>query len=645
MSDLDLGHEETDKALKSLERKISREYKAAYKTANDRLMRFMERFDKQDKEKLAEIAAGKITRKEYIEWRVKKITESVAFRGIRDVLAEDMSNANKIATGMINDFTKDVYADNVNFGVYEVESGMHMATSFTLYDKYTVENLLKDDPNIIPRARLDIPKDLRWNRKKINSAITQGILAGDSIPNIAKRLHGVTDMNKKAAIRNARTYTTAAENKGRVDSYQYAKSLGIQMQQEWLAVVDMRTRASHRHLDGERVDVGGTFSNGCKFPGDPSGRPEEIYNCRCTLIAALKGIPSDSADRFMRLPEGMTYDEWKNAADKAYHKGGFASEVNAILDKARLSSAGVTTDDIYKVGKIFSEEVNKYIKPMEEALAKAEKKYERFRSYRNDLENQQNAYQREMEYIYRRMSHGGYDPKDVERYAELSQLSAEKQKALDELSARKDFKEARSEYFRAKNALSDQNSHVKFLRDKIGEVRSVGLNGMDLNDHLVRSRSPMKGVVIDAYDKYPTEWVKRSVDRGTLTPKKVNRGYYNDWYKEIAISGYGGEESESTAIHELGHRFERAVPGILQQETEFYKRRTSGESLEWLGSGYGRDEKTRKDQFLHSYMGKDYGGSAYELVSMGFEYAYTDPVYLAKDPDMQQWILGILLAL
>ena len=41
-------------------------------------------------------------------------------------------------------------------------------------------------------------------------------------------------------------------------------------------------------------------------------------------------------------------------------------------------------------------------------------------------------------------------------------------------------------------------------------------------------------------------------------------------------------------------------------------------------------------------MGKDYGGSWYELVSMGFEYAYTNPTKLLQDEDFAQFIYGIL---
>lgn len=70
-------------------------------------------------------------------------------------------------------------------------------------------------------------KDLRWNRQRIQSELTQGLLQGESIPEIAKRMQKVTDSNYKSAVRNARTMTTGAENAGRVDSYKRAEGMGI----------------------------------------------------------------------------------------------------------------------------------------------------------------------------------------------------------------------------------------------------------------------------------------------------------------------------------------------------------------------------------------------------------------------------------
>jgi len=55
------------------------------------------------------------------------------------------------------------------------------------------------------------------------------------------------------------------------------------------------------------------------------------------------------------------------------------------------------------------------------------------------------------------------------------------------------------------------------------------------------------------------------------------------------------------------------------------------------------DGYTRKDYFLEAYIGRDYGDSAFEILSNGFEYAYTNPDYLKQDKDMRNWILKMLL--
>ena len=100
---------------------------------------------------------------------------------------------------------------------------------------------------------------------------------------IAGRLSKVTDMNETAAIRNARTMVTGAENKGRQDSYARASADGIILDKEWIETNDKRTRHTHRHkpvgVGGEIVGQDEAFSNGLMYPGDPNGRPEEVYNC------------------------------------------------------------------------------------------------------------------------------------------------------------------------------------------------------------------------------------------------------------------------------------------------------------------------------------------------------------------------------
>ena len=99
----------------------------------------------------------------------------------------------------------------------------------------------------------------------------------------------------------------------------------------------------------------------------------------------------------------------------------------------------------------------------------------------------------------------------------------------------------------------------------------------------------------------------------------------------------------NTVVHELGHELEYSDPIVHKEALKFLRRRTKGEKFEWLGDNYDTDERTKKDKFLHPYMGKDYEGKATEIVSMGLEHFITDPVKLAKvDPDMFDFIYAIV---
>lgn len=162
--------------------------------------------------------------------------------------------------------------------------------SFTLLDAHTVERLQRDGDIKLPRKKVDIPKDERWNTKQMSSKLLQGILAGDAIPTIANSLMQVIGNNAAAAVRNARTMVTGAENVGRLDSYEDLAEKGVVQKKVWIATADDRTRESHLLLDGEEVDIDKPFSNGLMYPADPSGDPAEVYNCRCSMRDHIVGF-------------------------------------------------------------------------------------------------------------------------------------------------------------------------------------------------------------------------------------------------------------------------------------------------------------------------------------------------------------------
>lgn len=284
----DKSHILTDQKLEEMEKRLSAIYSRAEKEIQKTADEYFARFAKQDEAKRKLLEQGKITEDEYKKWRKGKVMYGKRFTEMKEQCAKQLLNVNQTAVAYINGELPEVYAINYNALAGSVDGvGGY---SFTLVDADTVRNLAVTDTSLLPYKEIDPAKDIPWNMKKINAETLQGILQGESMDKIAKRLRNVQEMNKTQAIRSARTIVTGAENKGRQDSYARAEADGIILERTWLATNDSRTRHSHAVLDGETKPIDTPFSNGLMYPGDPSGRPEEVYNC---LIGGTK-VASDS---------------------------------------------------------------------------------------------------------------------------------------------------------------------------------------------------------------------------------------------------------------------------------------------------------------------------------------------------------------
>lgn len=318
----DPAHDETDKIIKQMEKRINQEYAQAEKELQEKLDDYMRRFHIKDKKWREWVADGTKTKEEYKQWKTGQIAVGKRWEAMKQTIAEDMYHSDQIAKSIVKGYMPEVYALNFNYGTYEAEVGAHINTGFTLYNREAVERIMRDNPNLLPSPGKKVSqaiaegKAVRWNKQVIQSAMMQGILQGESIPKLATRLaDAVGETNRKAAIRNARTMATGAQNAGREDAYKRAEALGVDMMQEWRATLDMRTRHEHRQLDGQTRAVGEPFEvDGEKiaFPGDLSAPGYLVYNCRCTLLGRVKGLePRARKYRDDSMIEGMSYEEWK----------------------------------------------------------------------------------------------------------------------------------------------------------------------------------------------------------------------------------------------------------------------------------------------------------------------------------------------
>ena len=321
----DLGHQLTEKELEKLEKKIAKEYKIAVKEMKDKLKDYKEKYSKQWYKTFEQFRNGEISQAEWDSWYKRHLNDDKHLKDMIDVLSQDMHQANVIAHKTATGGMADVYALNGNYATYMIEHGGRIDTGFTLYNHDSAAALLKEKKQLMPgpsskkAAEIKANKDMQWNYNKIQSAVLQSVLQGESPYDLADRLEGIANMNRNASIRYARTMTTSVQNMGRYDAFERAKGLGVDLVAEWNAILDQRTRHDHRMLHGQRKPIGEPFVvDGFEilYPGQSDGPgasdiPQQlIWNCRCTIIAWVKGFEGKTVKENPDMG-GLSFEEWQ----------------------------------------------------------------------------------------------------------------------------------------------------------------------------------------------------------------------------------------------------------------------------------------------------------------------------------------------
>ena len=372
----DKAHRLTDEKLEEMEKRLSAIYSRAEKEIGVRWKEYLaesqSEIDGLQKEyelakKIGDAKEIRKAGKKLSKAKRERTLMDKRFKDLTETTAKQFANVNKTALAYVNGQLPEVYS--INYNALEKSVDGVGGYSFSLVDADTVKNLATTDKSLLPYKKLDEKKDVRWNVKKMNAEVLQGILQGEPMDKIASRLSKVTDMNATAAIRNARTMVTGAENKGRQDSYARATADGIILAKEWISTNDSRTRHSHAALDGATVDQDKKFDNGLMFPGDPNGRPEEVYNCRCTVAAVVKGFKKAQVQKAMaekkkeiepvrKKTETVTQSEWDVLED---YVSGEGMDINNFLRQRN----GLSISDM-------TESEKKRLSLMDSAMKKSE---------------------------------------------------------------------------------------------------------------------------------------------------------------------------------------------------------------------------------------------------------------------------------
>lgn len=291
---------ETERKVEQMAERLAEIYREASEALNKEAKEYFDQFRKDEEHMKKSLEAGKITEKQYQAWRRAEMASGERYRRLQKQFTERLANVNEDALAYINGEIPAVYVSNYNdFGTVSVDAvneQLDLGMTFDLVDEDTVRILATENPALLPKKKLDVERDKRWNRKKMQSEILQGILIGEDIPTIAARLRKVTDMNEASAIRNARTMVTSAQARGRMESMRRTTDMGIVQKKVWMSS-DQPGRTRDWHMPGAfvslTVDVDEPFENELgkiMYPGDPGAAPANVYNCRCTLASEVVGF-------------------------------------------------------------------------------------------------------------------------------------------------------------------------------------------------------------------------------------------------------------------------------------------------------------------------------------------------------------------
>ena len=203
--------------------------------------------------------------------------------------------------------------------------------------------------------------DVTKLKKTISAEITRGVAAGYSYGEMAQGIRLLTKAPLSRARTIVRTEAGRVQEQANFDAAQKAKSAGADVVKQWSAVLDGKTRDSHRKLDHQIREMDKPFEiEGKKamYPHD-FGDPAEDCNCRCTLLTrARAALDKDELAvmqkraEFFGLDKTDSFEDFKKkylkAAETVENAGesGIIKMGNAEVRKWYLDSVSHIPDEI-----------------------------------------------------------------------------------------------------------------------------------------------------------------------------------------------------------------------------------------------------------------------------------------------------------
>lgn len=428
-----------------------------------------------------------------------------------------------------------------------------------------------------------------------------------------------------------------------------AKQLGVTVPQA-TTIADTAMVVFYRALAGRGYDkieaTGSALRFGYYGPQDKLTRPF------CERVGKMTAAGSLTREQIAALDNGQGTDVFT-------HGGGFNCRhqwivvEDAALAESKLKRAA--QDQAEKAAKRAAKEAEREAKRIErerKAQEEKERKAREAAERRARRQAEREAARRE------RMAKG--DARSTERVIQ------DLEKIDKRFRARRDalVDEIQNAYRVERLAKLDTPAQRQAERDfakRTAKLRKISVARVAAMREALYSDREAEIVVLDSYglsdrQKAALSFVRRAAGnvlsdgtRVLIEPTAAGpSGYQDRSHFHLGTVRLTPGEDPDVLVHEFGHVIEYWNAGVLRDSQSFLVRRTTDANgvreplvaLNSLGnsSAYNPGEMTRQDEFWTPYIGKEYF-DATEILSMGLQQLYNDPLWLArKDRDFFDYL-------
>lgn len=326
-----------------------------------RHMIFLERFKNSEVIKIRELLNSDIlpSIRDKIEKRLDKILERgtdlgpVTTKRLKE-LEKEIAKLSKelsltVKAGLVNGFV-DLTRSELDWQVDVIKQELGFDLDLVVPNPRSVAALIKTTS--FAGSTLDQWFDTldRATQRGIMTAVNRGIVEGETVPQIMRRIRGSKDLKYTDGVfettrRQAETITRSAvnyaTNQARIELFKENEDIieGLQ----WTATLDSRTSLICAGLDGKVFDI------------DKGPRPPAHPNCRSTMTVVLKDYKKLGLKNLTKgqrasingqVPASTTYGEWLKKQPLSVQYEVLGKTRTKLFNEGKLDISKFTSSDL-----------------------------------------------------------------------------------------------------------------------------------------------------------------------------------------------------------------------------------------------------------------------------------------------------------